>query len=64
MKRPWMHIKLTLVVLSCSGPTACSVKLARYRKGKQTGALPAFVAPLAIAALSAILVLAVARPLG
>jgi uncharacterized membrane protein len=65
MKKPWMHVKLTLVVLVLFATHGLlRVKLARYRKGKQPKALPGFVVPLVIATMAAILILAVARPIG
>lgn len=65
MKKPWMHVKLTLVVLVLFATHGLlRVKLARYRKGKQPKPLPGFVVPVVIVTMAAILILAVARPIG
>jgi uncharacterized membrane protein len=65
MKQPWMHVKLTLVVVGLfSSHGLLRAKLGKYRRGKQTKALPPAIVPIMSLTLIAIVLLAVARPLG
>jgi uncharacterized membrane protein len=63
MRQPWMHIKLTLVVLGVLGLHGLiRARLGRLRRGATAG-LPGFAASLAGALVVAIIVIAIVRPL-
>jgi putative membrane protein len=64
LKQPWMHIKLTLVVvvlLSAHG--LLRAKLGKFGRGIETRPPPAFLVPVVVAAVAAIAVLAIVQPL-
>jgi uncharacterized membrane protein len=65
MKLPWMHVKLTIVVLAILGGHGyLRMKLGKYRRGKETKPVPAVIVPLLSVALIAVVLFAVARPIG
>lgn len=63
LKQPWMHIKLTVVVIAAFGGHGfVAATLGRIRRGAGRP-LPSFVAPLVLAAAFGIVVLAIVKPL-
>jgi len=65
MKQPWMHVKLTIVVLAILGGHGfLRSKLGKYRRGKPTTPVPPVIVPVLSLALIAVVVFAVARPIG
>lgn len=64
MKMPWMHVKLTLVVVIIGFHGFLRVKLGKYRKGKETKPVRPLVVPLLSLSLIAIVIFAVAKPIG
>jgi uncharacterized membrane protein len=65
MKQPWMHVKLTLVVLILfAAHGILRAKLGKYQRGKETKPLPAALVPILSLTLTAIVLMAVARPIG
>lgn len=64
MKLPWMHVKLTIVLLIIGGHGFLRVKLGKYRKGKDTKPVSPALVPLLTVLLIAVVIFAVARPIG
>jgi uncharacterized membrane protein len=65
LKQPWMHIKLTLVVVALLTTHAVlRIKLGKYRRNAEPKPLPGFVVPVVLVVVAAIVVLAVAHPIG
>ena len=65
MQQGWMHVKLTLVVLGLfSAHGVLRAKLGKYRRGQEPKPLPPALVPILSLVLTAIIVLAIARPIG
>lgn len=60
----WLHAKLTLVVLLVLVPhVLLRIKVARYRKDRATGRLPAPLFGLVLLAVAAIIALVIVKPI-